>query len=254
MDAAKTAVGEDGDEVAVSGPSSGKLNAARASEPGPLGQSRSCSCPPPWAYCAAMALHPDFPTSPYVPLVPVQRWFPADEALRSTAYEKLLPPLVAKVRDEVFAWRNGGYLTPAKTIFRKVVGEAHAGNFELRFAAFLEDAPDVVSFAKNYYAVGFRLDYVKANGDLSNYIPDFIVRTTNGLVWLVETKGRQELDIPQKMARLKQWCADATAAETAEGRPQTQRYDFVFCDQIGFEKHLPKTFAALAASFTEYRG
>ena len=53
-----------------------------------------------------MSLHPEFPTSPYAPLIPEQRWFPADEALRSTAYEKLLPPLVAKVRNEVFAWRR----------------------------------------------------------------------------------------------------------------------------------------------------
>jgi hypothetical protein len=41
-----------------------------------------------------MSLHPDFPASPYSPLIPEQRWFQADEALRSTAYEKLLPPLV----------------------------------------------------------------------------------------------------------------------------------------------------------------
>ena len=25
-----------------------------------------------------MALHPEFPTSPYDPLIPEQRWFPAD--------------------------------------------------------------------------------------------------------------------------------------------------------------------------------
>jgi len=56
-----------------------------------------------------MALHSSFPKSPYAPLIPDQRWFPADEALRSTAYEKLLPPLVAKVRQEVHAWRNTGY-------------------------------------------------------------------------------------------------------------------------------------------------
>jgi type III restriction enzyme len=56
-----------------------------------------------------MALHPNFPTSPYAPLIPEQRWFPAAEELRSTAYEKLLPPLVAKVRKEVQAWRNKGY-------------------------------------------------------------------------------------------------------------------------------------------------
>ncbi len=56
-----------------------------------------------------MSLHPQFPSSPYEPLIPDQRWFPADESLRSTAYVKLLPPLVAKVRDEVFAWRGRGY-------------------------------------------------------------------------------------------------------------------------------------------------
>lgn len=62
-----------------------------------------------------MSLHPHFPASPYAELVPEQRWFPADEALRSTAYEKLLPPLVAKVRNEVFAWRNKGYTGASAT-------------------------------------------------------------------------------------------------------------------------------------------
>jgi len=50
------------------------------------------------------------------------------------------------------------------------------------------------------------------------------------------------------MARLKLWCADATAAEE-DGR----RYDFVFVDQPSFEKHTPGTFAALVSSFTEYK-
>jgi len=89
---------------------------------------------------------------------------------------------------------------------------------------------------------------VKTDGDLSNYVPDFMVRTTDGKIWIVETKGRAELDLPQKMARLKQWCADATAAEE-----NGQQYDFVFVDQSGFEKNSPKTFASLVTSFTEYK-
>ncbi len=56
-----------------------------------------------------MALHPDFPRSPYAVPDPDQRWFPAAEDLRSTAYEKLLPPLVASIRKEVSAWRDAGY-------------------------------------------------------------------------------------------------------------------------------------------------
>lgn len=62
-----------------------------------------------------MSLHPDFPLSPYTQLIPGERWFPADEALRETAYEKLLPPLVAKVRQEVFAWRATGYAGASTT-------------------------------------------------------------------------------------------------------------------------------------------
>ena len=43
-----------------------------------------------------MALHPDFPDSPHAILDPAVRWFPADEALRDTSMDKLMPPLVAQ--------------------------------------------------------------------------------------------------------------------------------------------------------------
>ena len=52
---------------------------------------------------------PEFPRSAYAIPRPEQRWFPADEALRTTAYEKLLPPLVAKIREQVSAWRDASY-------------------------------------------------------------------------------------------------------------------------------------------------
>jgi type III restriction enzyme len=154
-----------------------------------------------------------------------------------------------------FRTEHRPFLVAKKSIFTKTVGEAQSGGFELSFAAFLESAKDVAAFAKNYLAVGFKLDYVKADGDLSTYTPDFIVRTTDGVVWIVETKGRAEFDLPQKMARLKLWCADATAAEAdlSAGQAGSRRYDFVFVDQTGFEKHTPGTFAALASGFTEYK-
>ena len=56
-----------------------------------------------------MAIHKDFPTSPFEILDPKIRWFPADEALRDSSYEKLLPPLVHKLREQVTAWRANGY-------------------------------------------------------------------------------------------------------------------------------------------------
>lgn len=56
-----------------------------------------------------MALHPDFPDSPHAVLDPEVRWVPTDETLRETRPEKLMPPLVAKLRREGKAFRDSGY-------------------------------------------------------------------------------------------------------------------------------------------------
>ena len=56
-----------------------------------------------------MALHKDFPRSSHEIIDPLVRWFPADEALRKEGYEKLLPPLVDKIRKEVKTWRESNY-------------------------------------------------------------------------------------------------------------------------------------------------
>ncbi|MDZ4831458.1 MAG: hypothetical protein SGJ09_14825 [Phycisphaerae bacterium] len=149
-----------------------------------------------------------------------------------------------------FRTESRPFLAAKKSLFNRTVGEPNAGALELSFAAFLQSADDVVSFAKNYLAVGFKIDDAKADGDLSSYTPDFFVKTTDGNTWIVEMKGREEIDVPQKMARLRQRCADATAASVDEDAVE---YRFVFVDEDGFERHAPGTFAALAASFTEYQ-
>lgn len=149
-----------------------------------------------------------------------------------------------------FRTENREFLQASKSVFNKIVPEATGGGFELRFASFLERADDVAAFAKNYLAVGFKIDYVRANGDLSSYVPDFLVRTSDNTVWIVETKGREELDLPQKMDRLRQWCEDASIASRAEGGAA---YRFVYVDQVGFERQPPKSFAALVAGFVEYQ-
>ncbi len=89
----------------------------------PAGYSSQCA-PAPRVRCAtlgfgmwplrgdeneSMALHKDFPDDPHAILDPAIRWFSADEALRTTSFEKLLPPLVPSLRKEVKAWRDGGY-------------------------------------------------------------------------------------------------------------------------------------------------
>ncbi|MGE0407697.1 MAG: DEAD/DEAH box helicase family protein [Amphiplicatus sp.] len=139
------------------------------------------------------------------------------------------------------------FVQSTKSVFNRTVGEANADGLELAFAAFLESAKDVAAYAKNYAAVGFRLDYVKADGELSTYTPDFFVRDNAGRVFIVETKGREELDLPQKMARLKLWCEDANAAAGEE------RYGFVYVDQESFDRHKPTGFAGLVAAFRDYQ-
>ena len=62
-----------------------------------------------------MALHPQFPASPFDILKPEVRWFPADETLRDTSMEKLMPPLVAELRKRVQTFRDSGYVGATAT-------------------------------------------------------------------------------------------------------------------------------------------
>lgn len=62
-----------------------------------------------------MALHPDFPTDPYVVLDPAIRWYPGDEMIGEMGYAMLLPPLVHKVRQGVKAWRDTHYAGASAT-------------------------------------------------------------------------------------------------------------------------------------------
>jgi len=99
----------------------------------------------------------------------------------------------AEIRDTIklrttrpFVVKEQGYLIPKKSVFNRVIGDSA---FELRFAGFLENCADVVSYAKNYLAVHFKLDYITADGNISNYYPDFLVKLSNERTVIVETKG-----------------------------------------------------------------
>lgn len=157
----------------------------------------------------------------------------------------------AEIRDYIklrqtrpFVVRDQGYLFPRKSVFNKIIGDSH---LELLFARFLEDAPDVKSFAKNYMSINFKIDYVNADGGISNYYPDFIVRSTDGKMYIVETKGAEDIDDKLKIERLKQWCTDINKANLKN------RFDFVYVDQESFDKYRPNTFYELVSSFTEYK-
>ncbi|MCR9193755.1 MAG: DEAD/DEAH box helicase family protein [Hyphomonas sp.] len=157
----------------------------------------------------------------------------------------------AEIRDTIklrqtrpFVVKDQGYLIPKKSVFNRVIGDSH---LELQFASFLESCPDVVSYAKNYLAVHFKLDYVNADGNISNYYPDFLVKLDDKYIVIVETKGQEDLDVPLKTARLKQWCEDINRVQS------DVTYDFVFVDEESFGSYSPKSFADLAANFRQYK-
>ena len=56
-----------------------------------------------------MPLSDDFPLSPFEILDPEVRWYPGQRNLSVLGREKLLPPLVSKLRKEVSEWRMEGY-------------------------------------------------------------------------------------------------------------------------------------------------
>jgi len=143
-----------------------------------------------------------------------------------------------------FVAKEQAYIIPKKSVFNKMIGDSH---LELEFAAFLEKCDDIISYVKNYFAVGFKIDYVNADGNISNYYPDFIVKVSENEIYIVETKGQEELDVPLKMERLKQWCDDINNAQA------NIRYDFVYVDEESFKKYNPKTFKSLVDSFREYK-
>jgi type III restriction enzyme len=62
-----------------------------------------------------MALHPNFPNDPHAILDPAIRWFPADETLRETRMDHLLPPLVPELRNLVKSWRDSRYVGATDT-------------------------------------------------------------------------------------------------------------------------------------------
>ncbi|MFH0765934.1 MAG: type III restriction endonuclease subunit R, partial [Calditrichota bacterium] len=157
----------------------------------------------------------------------------------------------AEIRDSIklrqtrpFVAKDQGYLVPKKSVFNKIIGD---GGFELEFARFLDDCEDIISHAKNYLAVHFKLDYVDNDGNITNYYPDFFVKASPNEIYIVETKGREDLDVPLKMRRLRGWCEDLNRLQSVI------KYDFVYVDQEGFEKYRPRSFRELVSEFREYK-
>ena len=119
---------------------------------------------------------------------------------------KLTKPKVAE---------NQPFLVPKKSVFNKIIGD---NPFELELASYLESRfDDVISFAKNTIGEGgvnFSIEYQKEDGNIAPYFPDFFVKTGAKTFYILETKGREDLDDVRKIKRLSIWCKDINSAQS----------------------------------------
>lgn len=118
---------------------------------------------------------------------------------------KLTKPKVAE---------NQSFLIPKKSVFNKIIGD---NPFELEVASFLESRfADVISYAKNTMGEGgvnFKIEYLAGDGNIREYYPDFFIKTNDNTFFILETKGREEINDIRKIKRLATWCNDINKAQ-----------------------------------------
>lgn len=86
-------------------------------------------------------------------------------------------------------------------------------NMEADFVNFLTMADDVISFIKNIpNIVGLKITYYDSRErKWRKFYPDFIVKTNHGY-YLIETKGREEIQVPDKNIAALKWCEAVSKA------------------------------------------
>ena len=129
---------------------------------------------------------------------------------------------------------------------RKTVFELTPCNndFEIDFAEFLDNAGDVRTFA-NLGNLKYKLiiEYLDHEKNLRCYEPDFAAIDRENTHWVLETKGREDLDVEHKDRRAAQWCEDASLLTQTEWR-------YLKIPQKDFEILKPNNFAELVSSLT----
>jgi type III restriction enzyme len=110
---------------------------------------------------------------------------------------------------------NQPFLIPKKSVFNKIIGD---NDFELEVASFMESRfDDVISYAKNTIgegSVNFKIEYQAEDGNIREYYPDFFVKTGPNTFYILETKGREDLDDIRKIKRLVTWCKDINSVQS----------------------------------------
>src|SRR2546427_4085083 len=131
-------------------------------------------------------------------------------ALRTLVVEERIPEIAAPPKrlseTEPFAYSRPTYQA-SKCILNRVPCD---NEFEVEFSKFLQFANQVSRFSKLPVRFGFAIEYTDAVANLRYYEPDFVAVLDNGEHYLIETKGREDPDVPRKDRAATLWCEHAT--------------------------------------------
>jgi type III restriction enzyme len=162
------------------------------------------------------------------------------EALRKMVVEELQPQLLHAGRElsetPPFPWSRPT-LAAGKCIFNLVPCD---NEFEKTFARFLENAEDVLRFAKLPEQFGFAVEYTDSAGNLRYYEPDFVALTSDGTQYIVETKGLEDVNVANKDRAAQLWCENTTKLT---GKP----WAYLKVLQAEYNRLQPTEFADLVA-------
>jgi type III restriction enzyme len=136
-------------------------------------------------------------------------------------------------------------LEASKTVFNYVAPD---NEFESAFAQFLQKSKDIESFAKLPESFGFSIEYTDSRTNIRHYYPDFVAKAKSGVFWILETKGREDVEVKLKDEAAIYWCEKAT---TLTG----DKWRYVKVPQKIFEELRPSSLEelvhALSSGFAE---
>lgn len=133
-----------------------------------------------------------------------------EKALRELVVEQKEPQLLSENR---FLSSTPPFPTSKKVFEAKktVFNYTPCDNeYEYEFAKFLDKSEDIISFAKLPDQFGFCIQYTDTLANIRNYFPDFIALHVDGSRWIIETKGREDVEVKLKDNAAINWCNTAT--------------------------------------------
>jgi hypothetical protein len=147
-------------------------------------------------------------------------------------------------------WGDKKYVLPA--LLDEFAGEidliyidppfATGQDFEREFAHYLQDATDIVSFAKLPRRFGFTIEYTDSATSLRYYEPDFVAVDRDGVHYVIETKGQENVDVAHKDRAAAIWCENATLLTGVT-------WSYIKVPQVEFGKLQPTVWSDAVVAF-----